>query len=71
MSNVSGVGTSWGLPNYTGELFLIGANQTPFLNMIGGLQGGNVRTTGSFEFSLASPWALEPRPNHQLPKLIL
>lgn len=59
MSNVSGVGTSWGLPNYTGELFLIGANQTPFLNMIGGLQGGNVRTTGSFEFSLASPWALE------------
>lgn len=26
-------------PNYLGPLFVIGANQTPFLNMIGGLRG--------------------------------
>lgn len=45
--------------NYVGETYLIGANKTPFLNMIGGLQGGMVRTVGDFEFTLAQPWALE------------
>lgn len=59
MANVNAVGTSWNCPNYTGELYLIGANQTPFLGMIGGLEGGNVRTVTSFEFPLAQPWALE------------
>ena len=38
---------------------MIGANQTPFLNMMGGLQGGSVRTVGDFQFPLAQPWALE------------
>jgi len=38
---------------------MIGANQTPYLNMIGGLQGGTVRTVGDFQFPLAQPWALE------------
>jgi len=42
--------------NYRGELFLIGANQTPFLSMIGGLNGG-LRST-SFNFPLAQPWSL-------------
>jgi hypothetical protein len=42
--------------NYRGELFLIGANQTPFLNMIGGLSGG--RRTTSFRFPLAQTYAL-------------
>jgi len=59
MANVSAAGTVWNLPNYTGELYLIGANQTPFLNMIGGLQGGSVRTVGDFEFTMAQPYALE------------
>ena len=44
--------------NYTGELFLIGANQTPFLNMIGGLTGG--KTYQSFEFPVSQPWNLQP-----------
>ena len=44
MGNVNAVADSWNCPNYTGELFLIGANQTPFLNLIGGLQGGAIRT---------------------------
>jgi hypothetical protein len=59
MPNVNAIATSWNCPNYTGELFLIGANQTPFLNMIGGLQGGNIRTVADFQFPLAQPWALE------------
>jgi len=42
--------------NYLGQLYLIGANQTPFLSMIGGLNGG--ATTPSFNFPIAQPWAL-------------
>ena len=42
--------------NYLGDLFLIGANQTPFLNMIGGLTGG--KSYKSFQFPLAQPWSL-------------
>lgn len=43
--------------NYRGELFLIGANQTPFLNMAGGLSGG--KRTSSFTFPVAQPWSLD------------
>ena len=59
MANVNAAATVWNCPNYTGELYLIGANKTPFLNMIGGLQGGGVRTVADFQFPLAQPWALE------------
>jgi hypothetical protein len=59
MANVNAAATTWNCPNYTGELYLIGANQTPFLNMIGGLQGGAIRTVSDFQFPLAQPWALE------------
>ena len=59
MANTNATATTWNCPNYTGELYLIGANQTPFLNMIGGLQGGAIKTAGDFQFPLAQPWALE------------
>jgi len=59
MANTNAAATSWNCPNYTGELYMIGANQTPFLNMIGGLQGGAIRTVGDMQFPLAQPWALE------------
>lgn len=59
MANVNATATTWNCPNYTGELYLIGANQTPFLNLIGGLQGGAIRTVADFQFPLAQPWALE------------
>jgi len=59
MANTNAAGTVWNCPNYTGELYLIGANQTPFLNMAGGLQGGRVRVVGDFQFPMAQPWALE------------
>jgi hypothetical protein len=42
--------------NYLGMLYKIGANQTPFLNAIGGLNGG--KTTNSFPFPVAQPWSL-------------
>lgn len=59
MFNASAAATRWNCPNYVGELFMIGANQTPFLNMIGGLQGGMTKLVNSFDFSLAQPWNLE------------
>lgn len=59
MANTNNPATVWNCPNYVGELYMIGANQTPFLNLMGGLQGGNIRTVASFQFALAQPWALE------------
>ena len=59
MANVNAAATMWNAPNYTGMLYLIGANQTPFLNMIGGLQEGAVRIVSNLEFSLAQPYSLE------------
>jgi len=58
MANTNNPATQWNAPNYVGELFLIGANDTPFLNMVGGLQGGGV-TLASMQFAVAQPWALE------------
>ena len=51
MAQVEGLGTTWNLPNYAGELFTADATQTPFLSMIGGLTGG--RQTDNFEFPTA------------------
>ena len=42
--------------NYLGELYLVGAYQTPFLNMIGGLNP--TMSTQSFPFPIAQPWSL-------------
>lgn len=42
--------------NYIGQLYLIGANQTPFLNMIGGMNMG--KTAKSFLFPVAQPYSL-------------
>ena len=40
--------------NYLGMLYAVGANQTPFLNMIGGLNQG--KTSRSFLFPVAQPY---------------
>lgn len=40
MPQVTGLGNTWNLPNYAGELFTADPTQTPFLSMIGGLSGG-------------------------------
>lgn len=51
MPQVSGIGTTWNLPNYAGELFTADPTQTPLLSMIGGLTGG--KQTDNFEFPTA------------------
>lgn len=48
MSQVQGIGTTWNLPNYAGELFNADPTQTPLLSMIGGLTGGKQTTNHEF-----------------------
>lgn len=48
MPQVTGVGTTFNLPNYAGDLFTASPTQTPLLSMIGGLSGG--KQTDNFEF---------------------
>lgn len=59
MANTQATTTIWNSPQYTGELYLLGQYRTPFLNMIGGLQGGGIRTVRDFQFPVAQPWSLE------------
>lgn len=58
MASISAVANSFNCPNYLGELFLVGQNQTPFLNMIGGLSGGG-KQVASFEFPISQEWSLD------------
>jgi len=59
MANTTGSGTSWNLPNYIGTIYMVGSNnKTPFLNMMGGLEGGNVRLVGDQQFAVSQPWDL-------------
>jgi len=55
MAQVSGQGTTWNLPNYSGELFTADAINTPILTMLGGLSGGGLQTD-NFEFPVASEY---------------
>ena len=56
MLNVSGVGTTWNLPNYAGDLFTADPINTPILSAIGGLTGGV--QTENFEFPTDSQYSL-------------
>jgi hypothetical protein len=47
---VSGMVTTFNLPNYVGELFMISPTETPFVAMIGGLNGG--KQTQSIDFAV-------------------
>ena len=40
MAGITGLGTTYNLPNYVGELFNVSPEDTPFLSAIGGLTGG-------------------------------
>lgn len=40
MGTISGLGTTYDLPNFVGELFGVSTEDTPFLSAIGGLTGG-------------------------------
>ena len=54
MPQVTGIGTTWNLPNYAGELFTADPTQTPFLSMIGGLTGGR-QTDNCLLYTSPSP----------------
>jgi len=59
MANTSGNGTSWNLPNYIGTIYMVGSdNKTPFINMMGGLEGGKVRLVADQQFAVSQPWDL-------------
>lgn len=50
MSGLSGMGTTFGLPNYHGELIAITPADTPLLSASGGLGGGMSTDSTSFEW---------------------
>lgn len=52
MPSISGLGTTYNLPNYVGELFAASPEDTPFLSAIGGLTGGE--SVGSTVFTWQS-----------------
>lgn len=47
---ITGMGTTFNLPNYTGELFALTPADTPVLSAIGGLTGGGMTTSTEFEW---------------------
>ena len=49
MAGVSGIGTTFNLPNYHGELFSVTPSDTPLLSAIGGLTGGEQTDSTAFE----------------------
>lgn len=49
MAGITGQGTTFNLPNYTGELISLTPTDTPFLSTIGGLSGGDI-VAGATEF---------------------
>lgn len=50
MAGITGQGTTFGLPNYVGELFAVTPEDTPFLSMIGGLTGGEAADATLFQW---------------------
>jgi len=50
MAGITGLGTTYNLPNYTGELFQLSPADAPFLSMCGGLSGGMQTTATQFEW---------------------
>lgn len=50
MSGISGLGTTFNLPNYNGELIGLTPAETPLLSAIGGLNGGKQATQVEFEW---------------------
>ncbi len=58
MANASAAATTFNLPNYVGELFLVGNYRTPFLTMIGGLTSGG-RAVNGWEYPVSVEESLE------------
>lgn len=50
MAGITGQGTTYNLPNFTGELFNVSPSETPILSTIGGLTGGKETKSPEFEW---------------------
>ena len=50
MPGITGMGTTYNMPNYVGELFSASSEDTPFLSAIGGLTGGESVGATLFEW---------------------
>ena len=50
MPGITGLGTTYNLPNFTGELMGLTPEETPLLSSIGGLTGGGQSTSTEFEW---------------------
>ncbi|MBA9003739.1 SU10 major capsid protein [Thermomonospora cellulosilytica] len=50
MAGITGQATTFGLPNFVGELFAVTPTDTPFLSAIGGLTGGEAANATLFEW---------------------
>src|SRR5699024_8430358 len=50
MAGVTGLGTTYNLPNYSGILHQLTPADTPFFSAIGGLTGGGQTTSTEFEW---------------------
>lgn len=50
MPGITGLGTTFNLPNYVGELFAVTPTDTPFLSAIGGLTGGRPAEATLFQW---------------------
>lgn len=50
MAGITGLGTTYNLPNYTGILHQLTPTATPFYSAIGGLSGGGQTTSTEFEW---------------------
>ena len=50
MSGITGLGTTYNLPNYTGVLFQLTPSETKFFSAIGGLSNGGQTTSKQFEW---------------------
>lgn len=50
MAGITGMGTTFNLPNYVGTLFQLSPEDTPFLSAIGGLTGGRIADQKLFEW---------------------
>jgi uncharacterized protein DUF5309 len=51
MAGITGLGTTYNLPNFTGMLYGLTPTETPFFSAIGGLSGGGQSTTTRFQWS--------------------
>lgn len=64
MAGITGLGDTYNLPNFVGDLFGVTPEDTPFLSSIGGLTGGK-SANGNVEFTWQSYDLRDPATNRQ------